>query len=178
MSSKRVLQLVVILVVVGLLMPRLRAGQAQAGDPLTALLAEVHSLRLAMEQQASVGPRMQLTLARLTIEEQRITHLNAELDGVRKELAAASADRERLGDELIGAERSVQAEVADPARRSVLEAHVDYVKREISRRTTVEQQFRSRENDTLQTISAEQARWMDLNARLDELERQLGSARQ
>jgi hypothetical protein len=36
----------------------------QAQDPLTALLGEVHALRIAMEQSAMVAPRVQLTLAR------------------------------------------------------------------------------------------------------------------
>ena len=166
----------VVALVCGVLVVTLRAGQDQR-DPLAALLGEVHGLRLAMEQQASLGPRMQATLARLTIEEQRITHLNADLDAVRKQLAEASSDRERFGDELIGAERAVQSEMADAARRGVLEGHVDYVKREIARRAAVEQQLRSRENDTLQAISAEQGRWMDLNARLDALEQQITLAR-
>ncbi len=41
---------------------------AQVPEPLTALLAEVHALRIAMEQSATVAPRVQLTLARLNIE--------------------------------------------------------------------------------------------------------------
>ncbi|PYQ75788.1 MAG: hypothetical protein DMG04_05835 [Acidobacteria bacterium] len=55
-----------------------QAGQPRsANDVLPGLLAEVHGLRLAMEQSAAVTPRLQLTLARLTIEEQRVTHLTA-----------------------------------------------------------------------------------------------------
>src|SRR5262245_32985306 len=48
--------------------------QSQGVDPLPALLAEVHALRVTMEQQGSVGPRIQLTMARLNIQEQRVTH--------------------------------------------------------------------------------------------------------
>ena len=65
-----------------------QAGQAP--EPLTALLAEVHALRLAMEQSATVAPRVQLTLARLNIEDQRIAQLASQLDQVRRELSAAS----------------------------------------------------------------------------------------
>ena len=57
---------------------RSQAGQPRSpNDVLPGLLAEVHGLRLAMEQSAAVTPRLQLTLARLTIEEQRVTHLTA-----------------------------------------------------------------------------------------------------
>src|SRR5437660_589330 len=52
----------------------------QSQDPLPALLAEVHALRIAMEQSATVAPRVQLTLARLNIEEQRIAQLAGQLD--------------------------------------------------------------------------------------------------
>ena len=46
---------------------------AQAPEPMTALLAEVHALRLALEQSATtIAPRVQLTLARLNIEEQPV----------------------------------------------------------------------------------------------------------
>ena len=44
-------------------------------EPIAALLSEVHALRLAMEQTAAVGPRIQLAMARLNIEEQRIAQL-------------------------------------------------------------------------------------------------------
>jgi hypothetical protein len=52
---------------------------AQAPEPLTALLAEVHALRLALEQSATIAPRVQLTLARLNIEERRVGQLAAAL---------------------------------------------------------------------------------------------------
>ena len=45
---------------------------AQAPEPMTAVLAEVHALRLALEQSGSIAPRVQLTLARLNIEEQPV----------------------------------------------------------------------------------------------------------
>jgi len=37
----------------------------------------------------------------------------------------------------------------------------------------LEQQLRTRESDAAQALSTEQARWLDLNALLDELERLL-----
>src|SRR5882672_10807426 len=72
---------------------------AQAPDPLTALLGEVHALRIAMEQSATVAPRVQLTLARLNIEEQRIAQLAAQLDQVRRELTAVSLESQKLAEQ-------------------------------------------------------------------------------
>src|SRR2546428_3199259 len=75
-----------------------QAGQAQ--DPIPALLAEVHALRIAMEQSATVAPRVQLTLARLNIEEQRIAQLAGQLDQVRRELSSLSLESQKLTDRL------------------------------------------------------------------------------
>jgi len=55
-------------------------------DPIAALLVEVRALRIAMQQNATLAPRVQLTLARLNIEEQRIGQLASQLDQVRREL--------------------------------------------------------------------------------------------
>jgi hypothetical protein len=74
-------------------------------DPIAALLDEVHALRMAMEQSATVAARVQLTLARLNIEEQRIAQLAVQLDQVRRELLAASQESQRLTDQLPEAEK-------------------------------------------------------------------------
>jgi hypothetical protein len=125
---------------------RLQAGQTMtAPDPMTSLLTEVHALRIALEQSATVTPRVQLTLARLNIEEQRIAQLAAQLDQVRRELSVALLESQKLSDLLP----------------------------ELSAESRLEQQLRTRENDAAQALTTEQARWMDLNSRLDELERLL-----
>ncbi len=149
---------------------------AQSGDPMTALLSEVHALRLAMEQSASIAPRVQLTLARLNIEEQRITQLAAQLDQVRRELSGAALLVKRSSDQLVDVERSLQM-VTDDKLRKELEAEQVHFKREQSQHSLQEQQLRTRENDATQLLGAEQTRWIELNARLDELERLLGPLR-
>ena len=65
-------------------------------DPMTTLLAEVHALRLAMEQSATVGPRIQVTLARLGIQEQRTAQLSATLDLVRRQMAEESLQEHKI----------------------------------------------------------------------------------
>src|SRR6266542_4037346 len=85
---------------------RASSQAAQSQDPITALLAEVHGLRLAMEQSANVAPRVQLTLARLSIEEQRLTLLATQLDQVRRELNAAALESQRISDRILDIEKS------------------------------------------------------------------------
>lgn len=146
---------------------------AQAPEPLTALLAEVHALRIAMEQSATIAPRVQLTLARLNIEEQRIAQLAAQLDQVRRELSGASLESQKLSDRLAELEKGIQTATEDKIRKSYEYEHAD-VKRKLGAQSRLEEQLRARENDAAQGLSTEQSRWIDLNARLDELERRLG----
>ena len=147
----------------------------QAAEPMTALLAEVHALRLALEHSATIAPRVQLSLARLNIEEQRIGQLAAQLDQVRRELSAAVLESQKLSDQLPDVEKGIQTAPDDKARRSYEYEHAD-VKRKLAAQSRLEEQFRARENEIAQALSTEQARWIDLNARLDELERLLGPA--
>ena len=67
-----------------------QASQASQGqDVLPALLVEVRGLRAAMEQMASAGPRVQLALGRLQLQEQRVNNLLRRLETARGSLAAA-----------------------------------------------------------------------------------------
>ena len=74
------------------------AGLAAAGqtdrspDVLNALLVEVRGLRAAMEQMASAGPRIELALGRLQLQEQRVNNLLRRHVDVRERLAAAERD--------------------------------------------------------------------------------------
>jgi chromosome segregation ATPase len=165
------------LVIVGiLLIVAVTIGAAASSqntvDPLPALLAEVHALRVAMEQQASVGPRIQLTMARLNIQEQRVSHLGTELGAVRQQLSSTELVIKRSSDALADIERRLQTET-DPIKRGGLEAGQRDEQFQVRQLTAQVEQFRARENEASQTLASEQARWIDLNSRLDELERLL-----
>jgi hypothetical protein len=117
-----------------------------APDPLPALLAEVHGLRLAIEQSSTVAPRVQLTLARLNIEEQRLTLLATQLDQVRREWTIVAGDAQKLSDRILDIEKSIQLAPDYKARRES-EAELTVIKREASARSRQEQQLRIRENE-------------------------------
>jgi hypothetical protein len=51
--------------------------------------------------------------------------------------------------------------------------HAD-VKRKLGAQSRLEEQRRGRENEAAQALSTEQGRWVDLNARLEELGKLLG----
>jgi hypothetical protein len=156
--------------------PGAAAQTPQSADPMTALLAEVHALRLAMEQSAILGPRIQLTMARLTLQEQRVTHVSAELDTVRLQLGSVALQSKQVTDELAATEQRLQTEV-DLARRTALENQSRALKMQLAVQSATEQQLRGHENEAAQALATEQARWAELNARLDELDRSLGPVR-
>src|SRR4029077_15095166 len=76
------------------------AGTTQAAtapkneDVLPALLVEVKGVRAAMEQMASAGPRIQLFVSRLQLQEGRMNNMIKRLDSVRENLAAAQRELE------------------------------------------------------------------------------------
>ena len=150
-----------------------QAQPAAATDPMNLLLAEVRGLRVAMERQASVGSRIQLTIGRLTIEEQRVTRLSNQLDAIREQLSNAGGGmKERLAE----IDRNLTME-ADPAKRAVLESEQQQIKLAVATSAPMEQQLRDRENEAAQALATEQARWSALNSHLDELERSLAPVR-
>lgn len=81
-----------------------------------------------------------------------------------------------MTDELAATEQRLQTEV-DLAKRTALESQERMLKLQLGTQAAAEQQLRARENDAAQALATEQARWTDLNVRLDELERSLGPVR-
>jgi len=145
---------------------------APVTDPLSALLAEVHALRVTMERSSTVTPRVQLTLARLNIEEQRIAQLAAQLDQVRRELSATTREAQKLADQIPEIEKTLETAPDDRTRQG-LEFERQEVKRKLKEQARLDQELRARENDSAQALATEQSRWLELNARLDDLERLL-----
>src|SRR5687767_7515922 len=73
----------------GLLLPA--GARAQTPDVLGELLKEVRALRIAMERASTVGARIQLLVARVQMQEQRIAELSRRAVAVREELSKLDA---------------------------------------------------------------------------------------
>src|SRR5438477_1065873 len=116
-SRRTVVLAVALCLAIGLGLAAANASAQRSGattaDPIPALLVEVHALRLALEQSAAVTPRVQLTLARLNIEEQRITQLAAQLDRARQELTQAHLLSQKWSDDSADVEKRLQTEGTD-----------------------------------------------------------------
>jgi hypothetical protein len=159
-----------------------KTGGAAAQAPpapnatIAALLTEVHELRLAIERSATTAPRVQLTLARLNIQEQRTVVLSGQLDQVRQGLMQASLETKSVSSELEDVQKVLQTP-RDDAERKAWQAEAARLTHKLAQQAAVEERLRARESEAAQLLGTEQARWIELNARLDELERLLGPVR-
>ncbi len=135
---------------------------AQAADPVAALTAELRALRAELAEIARANVRLQLLVARLQLQEQRIIYL----DRQRGELASRVADVQQQRMALEGAAKMFDD--ADGANEMV-----KGLKAQLAVQQASEQQLRAEEAQVLNSMATEQAQWSDLSGRLDELERSL-----
>jgi predicted nucleic acid-binding Zn-ribbon protein len=153
-----------------------RAGQAPAASPtpdtIAALLVEVRGLRAAMEQIAAAGPRVQLALGRLQLQEQRINTLVRRLEDVRANLIPARQKLDEATDQVSRLEKGSRESLNAEERRDMEEA-LPRVKRNAKQAASEIQRLQGDESSLLQDITSEQNRWTEFNLRLEELERAL-----
>ena len=139
---------------------------------VTALVAEVRALRADLAEATQRSMRAQLLLGRLQMQEQRVAYL----DRQRAEIAARVLEATRAT-----AGMAAQIEQADNGcgtpstaeQRRECEQMAMQFKRQFGTQQAFEQQLRSQENDLANALAQEQARWSDVNGRLDDLERSL-----
>src|SRR3954468_4712168 len=145
-------------------------------DVLPALLEEVKGLRAAMEQMASAGPRIQLFTSRLQLQETRINNMIRRLDAVRESLASAQREIDAAAED----QRRLEAALAEPhitpeaqMQVQMLNFELTQVKRGAAAARPTVARYTAEEAQLSADLATEQARWTEINARLDELERAL-----
>jgi predicted nucleic acid-binding Zn-ribbon protein len=148
-----------------------------APDVLAALLIEVRGLRVAMEQMASAGPRVQLALGRLQLQEQRLNTMLRRAENVRETVVRTEREMTELQSEIAGNEAVLKS--ADPRNNDeqfvqAVTQQIQQLKRRSISLSTELQRLQGEEGMLQQQISGEQARWADINRTLEELERALG----
>ena len=175
LTGSRLLATVVVLVSTASL-GAARPGQAPPAstppDAVAALLVEVRGLRAAMEQMAAAGPRVQLALGRLQLQEQRINTLVRRLEEVRTALAPARRKLQESSERMEAFEKMARNSPVEEQRRDA-EASLPHMKREVALDAAEAQRLQNDEGMLLQDINGEQNRWTEFNQRLEELERSL-----
>ena len=170
----RTLVVGIVLIVAALAVTATRA-QEQPGI-LPSLLVEVRGLRAAIEQMVSAGPRVQLALGRLQLQEQRLNTLIVKLDGIRDRLAANQRQATQRQQQLTHFETAIKNAPNAEEREQAIQM-LAMMKGEITDSQTEVQRLTVEEATTAADIAAEQNRWNEFNQRLEELERTLGPSR-
>ena len=151
--------------------PRQASGQQE--DVLPALLVEVRGLRAAMEQMASAGPRVQLALGRVQLQEQRVNNLLRRLEESRNRQAEAQRNYDRLQQE----QQNLAAMIRDPRPDGPPVTELQNMQRagqqEIERLSGEVQRLTAEATALDADLATEQGRWIDLNQRMETLEQSL-----
>ena len=143
-----------------------------APDAISALLVEVRGLRGALEQMATAGPRVQLALGRVQLQEQRILNQTRRLDEVSESLVDARRRLEPMTQRIKTLREFVEMDPNPDIRRGREQELAD-AKAEWSRLNVDVQRLTAQETALATDLAAEQNRWTDFNRLLEELERTL-----
>jgi hypothetical protein len=148
-----------------------RLGEAGSqADVLPSLLQEVHGLRVAMEQMATSNAHAQLLVGRLQLQEGRMNGMIRRLDTVRDDLAKTEGEYAQMS----GALKTFEVESPSPGvPEKDREQALGGLKQQAQILKANLERLRAEEAQLTSDLTAEQARWVDINQRLDELERSL-----
>ena len=150
------------------------SGQTQRqAATLDDVVNELRALRAELRQTSGGNARMQLLVARLTAQEQRIGILSSQRANLTPRLIEATRVRADVEAQLKRFEdieaKNLPAELTRDERDGMLEN----LKGVLARASDVERQLRAEDNQLSAEIANEQNRWLDVNGRLDALEREL-----
>lgn len=153
------------------------AAQApRSGEPadaaIAALVAELRAVRVELAEASQRSLRFQLLLARLQLQEQRISHLDRQRAEIAKSLLDAATATNLVTTQFDQMARGC-ADGTVPEERKACEQMLPTMKTTLAGHQLREQQLRLQEQELVQAIGTEQGRWSDFSARLDDLERAL-----
>lgn len=154
-------------------------AQTNSDATMQALLTEVRQLRLALEKSVAIGPRIQMTLQRMQLQQEVVSRASRQLDEIRTRLSISGMEAEHLATELKVSEARLNQE-QDPVRRKSLEEEIRLLKTRVEQVTARNHQsqseLRANEIDLSSRLRSEQAKLDQFAERLDSLERSLEMA--
>jgi hypothetical protein len=144
----------------------------QSSDAISTLTAEVRALREELAATSTANLRLQMLVARLQAQEQRIIYL----DRQRNEISSRRVQAEEVRSEMAMRLRQytdddsyLQQQEAE--ERGGVEAAIREQRERLAEQERVVEQLRRNETDAATALTQEQTRWKEFNARLEELER-------
>lgn len=150
-----------------------QASRAADQEVLPALLIEVRGLRAAMEHMASAGPRVQLALGRLQLQEQRVNKLLRRMESVQNDLAGTLQEADKARQQVARMEGELKSNRFEPDQQKDVENMLPDLQAGVGRLLAKVQRLQVGESDLAQELATEQNRWTDINRQMEELERAL-----
>jgi hypothetical protein len=148
-------------------------GQGATQGDMASMIRELRGLRVAVERMSTVAPRVQLMLARLQLQEQRVNTLLRRVDAARATLQQTQREQSRLQQQMTTMETRMRTE-SDPKEQRALEVEIlPQLKALLAAANEELQRAITDEAAAAQELNVEQSRWVDINQRLEELERSL-----
>jgi len=154
----------------GLPMASAQNVPAAPRDPMADLLVEVRGLRAEMRAALDASFRAQLLVARLQLQEQRITVLSRQLTDVQRQIGENERGRTPLATQvaMMGGDDATSLK-----EREEREQAIRPLKNILDQLEKADRDLKSQETHLTGLIAEEQARWADFNARLDQLAMQI-----
>ena len=150
-------------------------SQSNAADSaLAALVTELRALRAEVAEATQRSVRTQLLLGRLQMQEQRLVYLDRQRSDAATRALEASRATAGLAAQVEQLDRGCGGAATAEQRRDCEQAGTQF-KRQLDTQLAFEQQLRTQESDLANALTQEQARWSDVNSRLDDLERSLSA---
>jgi chromosome segregation ATPase len=152
------------------------SGQGHRPDAtLDELVVEVQALRAEMNQAAAASIRAQLLVGRLQMEDQRIAGVARELEAVQADLVANAQARADAATKLKAVEEAALGATNDV--REEAEKQLAATKASAQQADRRQQALKRRESALTKELQEDQARWQQINARLETFEQGISAAR-
>jgi hypothetical protein len=148
------------------------ATHDQGQDPISTLTAEVRALREEIAATSTANLRLQMLVARLQAQEQRIIYLDRQRNEISNRRVQAEEVRSEMAMRLrqyTDDDSYLQQQEAE--ERGGVEAAIREQRERLQDQDRIVEQLRRDEADAANALTQEQARWKDFNSRLEELER-------
>ncbi len=142
--------------------------QARPDAPATLddILKELRALRAELNEATGAGLRVQVLVARLALQEQRITAVGRELTEIQEKLRA-SEQAKPVANML----KAFGAQEAAPGEPAAANPFFDIIRGQAEQLEKGDAELKARQEELLRLLAEEQSRWTAFNAQLEALER-------
>ena len=140
-----------------------------SGDAMAKLLVEVQAIRQEVREASTVSIRSQLLVARLQLQEQRLMHLVKQRADASTRLTTAEQAGAAIAAQLKMFEQD-ESKPKDPNDDGNFDFVMKPLKAQVAHHQATADAMKAEIASIDSAITAEQARWTEFNARLDELE--------